>query len=342
MAEGTIVQFLLSQVRTAETSLVGGTAYFYAIGGTTPKAIYSDMDATTTIYSVVLDADATAEVYGTGKYRVVIKDADGVTQFDRDVNFWGGSSYAIAPATNTNHYVPKWAGTDTGTLENGFEVVTTIGVTGVDTALPTEQAVREAITGIVSAATTTTAGVAKLATNAIGLAATDTTTIVTPAVLDYVVENTPHVLQVVNYSSGALDTSTTVMVYDDSIPQNTEGKEWATLAITPKNITSKLIIDVVLHAGGSANPYRLMAALFQDTTAGALNATVTTPNNYYAAYPFNTLIIKHFMTSATISETTFKVRYGADVGTMYLNGSNAARIGGGVIISSITITEVLV
>jgi hypothetical protein len=332
MAEGTIVQFLLSQVRTSETSLVGGTAYFYAIGGTTPKAIYSDMAATTAIYSVVLDADGTAEVYGTGKYRVIIKDADGVTQFDRDVNFWGGSGYTIAPATNTDHFVPRWSGTDSATLENGYEIVTTIDATGSDSKLATEQAVREAITGVVASASTTYEGIVKLSTNAIGLAATDTTKAITPAVLDYVIDNTPHVLQVVNYTSNSFTSTTNPIPIDNTIPQKTEGAEWGTLAITPKNATSKLIIDVKLN---TETPGIAVVALFQDTDSSALSATII-------AYA-RTAHIKHFMVSGTTSEIIFKVRYGTVSGyTCGINSCGYATTLGGVFNSSITITEVLV
>jgi hypothetical protein len=339
MAEGTIMEYLLSQVRVSEGALIGGTAYFYAIGGTTPKAAYSDMAATSAIYSVVLDADARAEVYGTGKYRIVIKDVDGVTQTDDDVNFWGGASYVVSPATNTDHYVPKWAGTNSGTLEDGFSVVTTVGVTGSDSSLPTEQAVREAITGIVSSATTSVEGVAKLASNAVGLAGTNNTDIITPSVLDYVIDNTPHVLQVVNYSSGAVANISATIPIDNTIPQNTEGTEWATLAITPKSATSKLIIDVIVN-GGITGGSDAVIALFQDTTVGALNA-MSGNADYYTGYGRVILVLKHFMVSGTTSATTFKVRVG---GAINVNGAKTGSAGlfGGVNISSITITEVLV
>jgi len=343
MAEATSFQFLFGQLRDAETSLAGGTAYFYEIGGTTPKAVYTDISATATIYSIVLDADGSAEVYGIGQYRVVVKDSDDVSQYDKDVNLNAGSSYVVAPVTNTDHYVPKWNGANSGTLEDGFLVSTTVGAAGDDTTLVTEQGIREAITGIVGAATTTTAGTVEIATNAEALAGTDASRSISPASLDYVIDNTPHVLQVVNYSSGALDTSTTVIPYDDTIPQNSEGKEWATLAITPKRNDSKLIIDVVLQVGnaiGVANT--LMAAIFQDSTAGALCAGITVPNNWFSYYGHETLVMRHWMTSATTSSTTFKVRFGADSGTMYINGNAAARKLGGVLLSSITITEVYV
>lgn len=78
--------FLLSQVRTsAQGALVTGKVYFYKPGTTTPKAVYTDRTQGTTANNpYTLDSNATAQVYGAGAYRIVIKDAAGVTRFDRD------------------------------------------------------------------------------------------------------------------------------------------------------------------------------------------------------------------------------------------------------------------
>lgn len=337
MAEASFIQFLFGQLRTSDGSLAGGTAYFYTVGTSTPKAIYSDMAMTSAIYSIVLDADGSAEVYGSGQYRCVVKDSDGVTQYDKDVNFLAPSSYVSAPATNTDAYIPQWNGANSGTLKNGLLVVTTVGATGDDTSIPTEQAVREAITGIVSAATTTSSGTVEIATNAEALAGTDASRSISPASLDYVIDNTPHVLQVVNYSSGAVASTSNQIPYDDTIPQNTEGAEWATLAITPKSATSKLVIDVILNIHTSGW-YHAVVGLFQDTTANCLACS-----SFYGMDGGNVPVtLKYFMVSGTTSATTFKVRYGASGGTTTVNGSSGSRNYGGVLTSSITITEVLV
>lgn len=78
--------FLLSQVRTtAQGALIGGTVYFYSAGTTTPKNIYLDRNQVTTAANpYTLDANATAQVYGSGSYRLVVKDLLGVTRYDRD------------------------------------------------------------------------------------------------------------------------------------------------------------------------------------------------------------------------------------------------------------------
>jgi len=146
------------------------------------------------------------------------------------------------------------------------------------------------------------------------------------------------VLQIVNYQTGAVATGTTLIPPDDTIPQNTEGNEYMSLAITPRSATSKLLIEVTFLAAPNANQY-ITCALFQDSTANALSA-VTEVNG--SADWSVTLSFSHVMTSGTTSSTTFKVRGGGNTaGTTTFNGSVSAgvRVFGGVSGSSITITE---
>jgi hypothetical protein len=79
------------------------------------------------------------------------------------------------------------------------------------------------------------------------------------------------VLQVVNFQTGAVATGTTAIPIDDSIPQNTEGAEFMTLAITPTNTSNKLLIQVVMQLSTNADA-NIGIALFQDSTANALAA----------------------------------------------------------------------
>lgn len=149
------------------------------------------------------------------------------------------------------------------------------------------------------------------------------------------------IVQVVNTQTGAVATGTTLVPYDDTIPQNTEGDEYMTLAITPKSATNKLKIDVVFNACHSAG-VAIIVALFQDTTANALAAA-----EVYAGFATDLRNIKftHYMTSGTTSATTFKVRAGGQTGsagTLTFNGTGSARKFGGVMASSITITEIKV
>jgi hypothetical protein len=145
-------------------------------------------------------------------------------------------------------------------------------------------------------------------------------------------------IQTVSVEGGALGTGTTIIPVDDTIPQQTEGDQYLSLAITPKSATSRLIISVTFIASHSTGT-RIIGALFQDSTANALAVAESYPAAG-AGIPV-TVTFKHIMTSGTTSATTFKVRVGGGAaGTLTFNGSAAARLFGGVYASSIVIQEV--
>lgn len=145
------------------------------------------------------------------------------------------------------------------------------------------------------------------------------------------------VLQTVSTESGVVATGTTLIPFDDTIPQNTEGDQYMTLAITPLLSTSTLIIDCVLFISHSVAD-QITAALFQDATVGALAAIAQYQST--AAGP-NAIFLRHKMTSGTTSATTFKVRAGGNsAGTTTFNGTATARKFGGVAASTIVIYEV--
>ncbi len=143
--------------------------------------------------------------------------------------------------------------------------------------------------------------------------------------------------QIVNNQTGAVATTTTSIPNDDSIPQNTEGGEFMTLAITPASATSKLKIDVVLHCTAAVGTKEITVALFQDSTVNALAAM---SNGEDLANRGRSVTFTHYMTSGTTSSTTFKVRAGMnDTTELTFNGIGGNRRMGGVMASSITITE---
>ena len=145
------------------------------------------------------------------------------------------------------------------------------------------------------------------------------------------------VVQVVNTTSGAVATGTTVMVLDDTIPQNGEGNEVLTLAITPTSSSNYLIIESVINGAVSADK-RVIMALFQDSTAGALSAAhdMLRTTNYATQ-----VSIQHYMAAGTTSETTFKIRAGGSgAGTFTFNGAIGGRYFGGVGNAFLTITEI--
>lgn len=148
-----------------------------------------------------------------------------------------------------------------------------------------------------------------------------------------------HTVQVVNTQTGAVATGNTTIPFDDTIPQNTEGDEYMTLAIKPQNANNKLKIDVVCfltHSTGNMFP---IVALFQDDNADAL-ACMLDSGSLDGNAP-HAVSFTHYMIAGTTNETTFKVRAGdPSAGTTTFNGSGGSRKMGGKMASSITITEI--
>lgn len=141
-------------------------------------------------------------------------------------------------------------------------------------------------------------------------------------------------VQATQYSDVA--TGTTLIPTDNTIPQNTEGTEFMTQAITPKSASNLLIIEgVAMLNSNIANWYSL--ALFQDTTANALAAFTSYQTTGTGAL---TVPFKYKMTAGTTSATTFKIRAGSSsAGTLTFNGASGGRLFGAIPKSYIQVTE---
>lgn len=143
-------------------------------------------------------------------------------------------------------------------------------------------------------------------------------------------------VQKVSTNASAVAIGTTIMPFDDTIPQITEGDQYMTQAITPKSTSNTLVIEAnLMLASSTAND--LSIALFQDATANALAAT----SAYQGTANGQTQVtLRHRMTAGTTSSTTFRIRAGGSVaGTTTFNGQGGARKFGGITVSAITITE---
>lgn len=145
------------------------------------------------------------------------------------------------------------------------------------------------------------------------------------------------VVQTVRTSDGEYSSLSggTVIGLDNTIPQSGEGHEVMTASITPNDAANRLHIRTILNFSTGTTAYHI-GALFQDSVADALNAT----SHYQLSGTTGQITIDHWMDAGTTDSTTFKARLGYNIAaTVYFNGQSAARLFGGVNISSITITE---
>ena len=135
-------------------------------------------------------------------------------------------------------------------------------------------------------------------------------------------------LQAVHVLNNTASTASTQFPADDSIPQNNEGVELMTLAITPQSASSKLHIHVQL-CGSKSNEAPIYWALFVDSTANALawgGHYTTNLGIQNAGSGF------HVVNSSSTSARTYKIRIGTDNnsgGTVYINrnSASASRLG---------------
>ena len=137
-----------------------------------------------------------------------------------------------------------------------------------------------------------------------------------------------------------VSTLTTQIPLDDTAPQNTEGDQITTVTITPTSATNRLRIKAIIPFFSASSAATVCAALFQDSTANALNAAAI-----YAAStdPKGPLKVEWDMAAGTTSATTFKLRSGPSSGvTVYtLANSAGTRRFGGVAAVYLTVDEVV-
>lgn len=145
------------------------------------------------------------------------------------------------------------------------------------------------------------------------------------------------ILQIQESFSSTYDNTSTVIPYDNSIPQISEGKEFTTISFTPISASSTLVIECLVYAGISATS-QVAIALFVDATANALAAgAARVDGTQIVALP-----LTYKVASGSTSSRTYRLRYGPSAGTAYINGASIGALYNGVMTSGIRVTEILV
>lgn len=139
----------------------------------------------------------------------------------------------------------------------------------------------------------------------------------------YVHTNDGNVLQKVAKVVSAGVDITTVIPYDNTIPQNTEGDQVITLSFTPKSATSLLHIKFSAMVTSTNNP-RITMALFVGAGADAVSATTAlgagaNDANFGLALDF-------VMASPGTSAVNIAIRVGPDANTANFNKATGAQI----------------
>jgi hypothetical protein len=147
------------------------------------------------------------------------------------------------------------------------------------------------------------------------------------------------IVQTMRTATGAAATGTTVVPIDDTIPQNTEGDQYMSQAITPASPANVLAVRSQASLSHSVTGAHMIMALFQDSTVNALSASDTViATSFYV----NINMIGYQLLAATTSATTMKIRAGgSSAGTTTFNGNVGARLLGGVMDSFLEINEIM-
>ena len=136
--------------------------------------------------------------------------------------------------------------------------------------------------------------------------------------------------------------STTALIpLDDSIPQNTEGAQVFTQAITPTSSSNFIKITVVLNISNSNSNNLHTAAVFKDSGANAIGAGWAKCVGTNA--PSSPMVINFTDSPNTTSTVTYKVRVGYSgntASTVQVNGGSGLRYMGGALASGMTLQEI--
>lgn len=145
-------------------------------------------------------------------------------------------------------------------------------------------------------------------------------------------------VQIIRSTDGTLSTGTTAMPNDDTTPQNNEGDQYMSQAITPGDVQNILVIR---HQGNysAATAVTVSVALFQDSNAGALAAGGHVQSAGGESAP---IAVNYKMLANTTSPTTFKIRAGTNTGsTLSFNGTSGSQRYNGLWNSILEIEELM-
>lgn len=139
------------------------------------------------------------------------------------------------------------------------------------------------------------------------------------------------------YSSFA-DSGGTVIPWDDTIPQVTEGSQIMTLTFTP--LSDRIEIEAAVPIGYGVNDGRGALAIFKDGAANAIAAENAMISNSYLISTPIVCAVRSTVTPGTSVTIAVRVGPGSGTGTMYVNGISTGRKLGGTSIAWLKVREV--
>lgn len=259
-------------------------------------------------------------------FRLAYTDADTITVSIGEIMCLNSGGTIRMMRKNTSTTAVTFSNIDTGARATS----TTYYIWAIADAASTTVTFKISTSASAPSGSTYYALVGKFATNATGAGQ-----IIETTVNSYVGDQ---LVQIQKTQTGAVATGTTTIPSDDTTPQNTEGTEFMTLTVVPQDSANFAQIEVVAQLYTASGNVAIVGALFQDSTANALAAMYDKCTDSQAGG--GPMVFIHYMTTGTGSSTTFKFRAGPiSASTITFNGTEGARLFGGVMASSITYRE---
>ncbi len=141
-------------------------------------------------------------------------------------------------------------------------------------------------------------------------------------------------------NSTTVDSTSSVIPFDDTPPQNTEGKEYLTCAFTPRYATSLIEVEAfipLIDGGGSVNA---ILALFDGVSADAIAASRVDMTGDADQPSFG--IVRAVVAAGSTSARTYALRYGSSEGNaIHIGEDNSGNDRFGTArVSSLTVKEI--
>lgn len=145
------------------------------------------------------------------------------------------------------------------------------------------------------------------------------------------------VIQSVASPDGTLQTGTTLIPLDNTIPQSSEGDQYFSQAITPKSHANLLAVSSKISGAHSVASWAA-AALFRDSAADAF----ATDRAFFGdGATGHLIIVEGTVLAGSTAGTTFKLRAGGiNAGTFSIGGNSGVNYFGGTMKSYLRVVEV--